>query len=283
MAFTKEQLVEDLRRAGVNPGSLLHIKVSMRSVGAVDGGANTLLKAVLEVLGKEGTLVADAFVDSYPLPLSEKNQKKISTPTTPSYAGAFANAMIRHQQMERSLHPIQRFVAIGARAQELMMAHTSEASGYWVMEELARKGAFNLNIGEQVVGVGTTHVAVEKTGLKKRIVPRGRNYVTNTGEIKLFKVNWNGGCAKGFVKFVPLYEEAGLIKHGKVGNARTLLTKMSETLSLEQMVLKNNPAFFFCDDPTCKDCRLRWEHSTGNWLSVKYYSALTLLKQKTGL
>jgi aminoglycoside N3'-acetyltransferase len=282
MAFTKEQLMEDLRTAGVMPGSLLHIKVSMRSVGHVDGGADTLLNAVLDVLGPEGTLVADAFVDSYPLPLSKENQQKVSTLTTPSYAGVFANAMIRHPQMKRSRHPIQRFVAIGARAKELMTAHTPDKNGYRVMEELARLGAFNLNIGARVVGVGTTHVAVEKTGLKKRIVPRGRNYLDDNGEIRLFNVNWNGGCAKGFVKFVPLYEKAGLIKHGKVGNAGTLLTKMAETLKLEQMVLQNDPAFFFCDDRTCKDCRLRWEHSTGNWLSVKFFSALTILKQKTG-
>ena len=88
MAFTKEQLVHDLHLAGVMPGGLLHIKVSMRSVGTIEGGADTLLEAVLEVLGPEGTLVADAFVNSYPLPLSKENRKKVSTPATPSYAGA---------------------------------------------------------------------------------------------------------------------------------------------------------------------------------------------------
>ena len=190
--------------------------------------------------------------------------------------------MIRHPHMERSSHPIQRFVAIGARAKELMAAHTPDKNGYWVMEELARLGAFNLNIGEKVVGVGTTHVAVEKTGLKKRIIPRGRNYLGHNGEVRLFNVNWNGGCAKGFVKFVPLYEQAALIRRGKVGNAATMLTKMEETLKLERQVLEKDPSFFFCDDPTCKDCRLRWAHSTGNWLLVKYYSAVAIIKQKTG-
>lgn len=280
MVYTKHQIVQDLLTSGVKQGILLHVKVSMRSIGSIKGGSNTLIEALLEAVGPEGTIISDGFIESYPLPLSIKNSRKISTRTSPSYAGAFANAMIKHPGMHRSRHPIQRFVAVGAKAQSLMESHTPDSEGYWIMEKLASMGAYNLNIGENIHGVGTTHVAIEKTGLKKRIPPRGVNYVDASGNITLFKVNWNGGCAKGFIKFVALYKNAGLIRFGKVGNSGTLLTKMEDTLNLELSVLKDNPAFFFCDDPTCKDCRLRWQHSTGCWLKVKFYSAVTIIRNK---
>ena len=261
------------------PGMLLHVKVSMRSIGKVEGGAETLLEALLDVVGSHGTIVADAFIESYPIPFSKRNRNNLSTIHSPSYAGAFVNTMIQHPQMHRSRHPIQRFVAIGARAKELMEAHTPHSNGYWVMEQLAALGAYNLNIGASVIGVGTTHVAVEKTGLKKKIVPRGVNYINENGKTAIFKVNWSGGCNKGFVKFVPLYQKEGLVVTGKVGNAQTFLTKMADTLNLEMAVLKNNPSFFFCDDPTCKHCRLCWEHSIGSWIKVKFYSALAIMKR----
>lgn len=277
--FSKQLLIHDLKNAGILPGMLLHVKVSMRALGQVEGGAETLLEALLDVVGDQGTIVADAFIESYPLPFAKCHRGNLSTIHSPSYAGAFVNAMIEHPQMHRSRHPIQRFVAIGAKAKSLMEAHTPQSNGYWVMEQLAALGAYNLNIGASVIGVGTTHVAVEKTGLKKKIVPRGVNYINENGESTIFKVNWSGGCNKGFVKFVPLYQKEGLIVTGKVGNAQTSLTKMQDTLNLEMAILKKNPAFFFCDNPTCKDCRLRWEHSTGSWLKVKWYSALAIMSR----
>jgi aminoglycoside N3'-acetyltransferase len=55
--LTKEDLVKDIRALGVKEGDLLHLKVSMKSIGDVEGGAKTLLDALLEVVGKEGTLI----------------------------------------------------------------------------------------------------------------------------------------------------------------------------------------------------------------------------------
>lgn len=279
--WKKEDLINHLQKAGIEKGNLLHLKVSMRSIGKIEGGAQTLLEALLDTVGSEGTLVIDSFIPSYPLPLNSEDREKISNEKSPSYAGALANVMINHPNAVRSKHPIQKFTAIGKLAHLLMDSHTPKSGGYDVLYKMAKMNALNLSVGRNTLGVGTTHVAIEKSGLVKKESHRGVNYLTESGKTELFKVNWNGGCGRGFPKFIPLYEKAGFLKWVKIGHAEAALTNMNGTLEVEMQKLKEQPDFFFCDDPTCKDCRLNWEHSTGNYLKVKYYSFLKIVKEKT--
>lgn len=275
-------LVEDLSNLGVRKGDLLNLKVSLKSIGWIQGGAKTLIDAILDVIGKEGTIVSDAFVQSYPLPLSKKHSTIISNERSPSYAGMLANAMIEYPGMFRSSHPIQKFVAIGRLADDLMSNHTPDSSAYDVLYNLTKMGGKNLKIGDDkvVVGVGTTHVAVALLGFKKkrRISPRGVNFIDEKGETRVFEVNWSGGCGRGFNNFLEIYKERGaIISEGFVGNAKSKITDMQKTLEIEMEVLKTNPRFFLCSDPLCFDCRASWEFSGNSISSVLLKSARPLI------
>ena len=92
----RRQLFRDLRTLGVRTGDLLNVKASLRAIGPIEGGAATLIEALLEAVGSEGTIVADSFVNVYRLPLSSEDAEKIVDQSTPSYAGALANAIIAH-------------------------------------------------------------------------------------------------------------------------------------------------------------------------------------------
>jgi aminoglycoside 3-N-acetyltransferase len=266
--ITKEDLIQDIKNLGVKPGDILHLKVSMRSVGKVEGGPKALLDALLEAVGKEGTLVSDAFINACPLPLNEEQKKCIADQHTPSYAGAFANAMIQHPHMKRSKHPIQKYAAIGKHAEQLCNKHTPESGGYDLLHEMAKQGAKNLTIGKKVAGVGTTHVAIDLLGFRRKQMNKGVLYKDENGNTKLAKVNWNGGCAAGFPKFIPHYRQSGgVIGEGPVGQATGLLTSMKRTLEIEMDILRENPRFFFCDDKACYSCQMTWEHSPKNPLS----------------
>ncbi|MCB2221975.1 MAG: AAC(3) family N-acetyltransferase [Bacteroidetes bacterium] len=264
----KDSLVRDLKAIGLQQGDLLHLKVSMRSVGKLEGGADELLDAILETVGEEGTIVSDAFINVFPLPLSEEHQQIIADDKTLSYAGAFANAMIKHPKMERSKHPIQKFAAIGKQALNLCENHTPESGGYDLLDAMAQMDAKNLTIGGDVVGVGTTHVAIDHLNFKRKEMNTGALYRDQDGEVKLAKTNWNGGCGRGFPKFYPLYrEKGGMLAEGKIGNADSVLTSMKKTLAIEIAKLQQEPRFFFCDDPACYSCQISWEHSPKNYLS----------------
>ena len=267
-----EQLKNDLINIGVKSGDILHLKVSIRAIGKIEGGAEAFVNILLDVVGEEGTIVSDAFIIGYPLPFSAEDAKKISDDNTPSYAGAFANAMVKHPLSYRSKHPIQKFVAIGKHAKELTENHTEKSNGYDLIKDMIKLGGKNLTIGKTVVGVGTTHIAIEEKGFKRAPINKGINFIDENGKLKLFKINWNGGCGNGFPKFIPLYyEKNGVIADGKIGNANGLLTSLKKTLQIEIDKLDEDPKFFFCDDPSCYSCQISWEHSPKNYLRFYYH------------
>lgn len=275
----EDRLVNDFKNLGVRRGDLLNIKISLKSIGFVTGGANKVIEALLKAVGPEGTIVVDTFVKVYPLPLSKKNAEKISDRFTPSYAGAVANAMIKHPKAVCSIHPVQRFTAIGALAEELMSKHNPESYAFDVLRVMAEMGGRNLKIGTdmKVVGVGTTHVAIGLLKFHQKRPRAGVNYRNEKGEIVTFERNWSGGCAVGFNNFIQLYQAAGaILSEGKVGHAESKITDMKKTLEVELEKLSKYPTFFFCDDPACASCRLSWDFSTGSKLSVKFY----ILKKK---
>lgn len=274
----KNSLMQDIKQLGVQAGDILHLKVSMRSIGNIKGGAATLLNVLLDIVGKEGTLVSDAFIDVFPLPLNKQQESIIADDNTKSYAGAFANEMIKHTDMRRSKHPVQKYVAIGKLAENLCYNHIPESGAYDLLNEMAKMGAKNLTIGTKVLGVGTTHVAIDLLGFKRKLINKGVNYRTTNDKVKLAKVNWNGGCAKGFSKFIPYYRNnEGVLGEANIGNAIGLLTSMKKTLQIEMGILKEHPDFFFCDDKSCYSCQMTWEHSPKkimrfyfNWLKRNY-------------
>ena len=61
MAAGKTSLTADLQRLGVNAGDLVMVHSSLRSLGMVDKGAQTVVDAFLDALGPSGTLVGPSF------------------------------------------------------------------------------------------------------------------------------------------------------------------------------------------------------------------------------
>ena len=59
--LTFEQLVEGFRDLGVEEGETLLVHSSYKSLGEVDGGPQTVVRALEAALGPEGTLIMPTF------------------------------------------------------------------------------------------------------------------------------------------------------------------------------------------------------------------------------
>lgn len=280
--ITKKQIIEDLEKINVKKGDLLNIKASVKSIGHVEGGPKTVIQALLDAVGPKGTIVSDSFINVYPLPFSKEHAKIISSRFTPSYAGAIANCMINHPNSFRSTHPVQRYAAIGALAQDLCKNHTPASGPYDLLEEMTNMGGKNLKIGpdSMVPGVGTTHIVIEKLGLKRAVKPSGIMYIDNQGKQKLFRVDWSGGCGFGFNTLLPWYQEAkAVLGESTIGLAPCRLTLMKTTYDKELELLKKDPRVILCDNPLCAKCRLSWPFSDKKYLTYYYHKIINYLKR----
>lgn len=269
---TKADLIKDIKRAGIEAGDILNLKISLKSIGWVEGGAEAVISAFLDVVGAEGTIVTDSFVPVKSLKHLEKNDY-ITDDKTSSYAGAIANTMINHPGVRRSKHPIQKFAIIGKLADDFADNHTAESYAYDVLRRMAELKAKNIRLGdpERVVGVGTTHVAIGMLGLQQKRLKHGVHYLDKQKNKHLFLIDWAGGCVEGFNKLLPEYKKIGAFLYtGKVRSADIIVSDMAKTLEWEINEGKKNPDFFFCNDPACIDCRLAWKFSKGNLIKVMW-------------
>jgi aminoglycoside 3-N-acetyltransferase len=148
-AVTGGRLREDLRRLGVRPGSTLMVHTRMSALGWVIGGSGTVVRALLDVLGPDGTLVAYAswaehvyHAEDWP---PEHREAYLRDPPVfdvatgevdPEY-GRIPERVRTWPGAVRSAHPEASVVAVGARAQWICSPHPDD-DGYGAASPFAR-------------------------------------------------------------------------------------------------------------------------------------------------
>lgn len=139
--LSSQDIADDLRALGVSAGQTLLVSASLRSIGWVDGGAGSVVGALLDVLAPDGTLVVptgtadnsdtsrthlDRIAGLTPEQVEEfrASMPAFDRDTTPSTGmGRIAEAVRTHPDAIRSDHPQTSFAALGPMAAELMRGH----------------------------------------------------------------------------------------------------------------------------------------------------------------
>jgi len=122
---TREGLVRDLRGLGVEPGDILFIHSSFKSLGTVEGGAGTVVGALEDVLGPEGLVL----MPSFNLVGHEKRTETWDIETTPSTVGWLTEFFRRMPGTYRSDHYSHSVAARGRNARSFVADHLRQ-EGY---------------------------------------------------------------------------------------------------------------------------------------------------------
>jgi aminoglycoside 3-N-acetyltransferase len=199
---TRTSLVRDLRHLGVRPGATILLHSSLRSLGWVCGGAPTVVRALLEVLGPDGTLVAPAFTPENrdPSRWSHAPVPERWWPIVRDELPAFESAVTPCREMGliaetvrtwpgavRSAHPQTSFAAVGARAPSLTARHpiTSELGEESPLAAIEAVDGQSLLLGVGFDRCTAFHLAEYRLpGLGRRtnrcvtMTPAGRRWIT---------------------------------------------------------------------------------------------------------
>ena len=109
-----EIIKNDLLALGIKAGDVLMVHSSLKSMGQVEGGAETVIAALREVLGKEGTLMLPAL--SYATSCEDLYFSNLSTP---SCVGLITETFRKTEGVRRTNHPTHSVCVIGKYRDEM--------------------------------------------------------------------------------------------------------------------------------------------------------------------
>jgi len=253
LEVTKDHIVGDLRKIGINKGDHLAVTLSFKSIGFVKGGPSAFIDALLETVGPDGTIMMNTFTLAFPL--SEIRSDYIFDPkSTVSYTGLVPETLRKRKDSLRSQHPTNSVAAIGKLAKHLTEGHDENSSPFMPYSKLAQIGGKYLCIGIGNRLVGIRHEAQYRAGLF--VVPFliGTKYRNKKGEIKFF-FGKGVPCIEKLPDMVPTLEKMGIIKRGKIGMASSILAYAGELIDAMAEMLKKNPTLNLCDNILCLQCR----------------------------
>lgn len=132
---TRTQLATDLTKLGVRPGAVLMVHTQMSALGWVVGGSGTVVQALLDALGPDGTLMAYAGWDhdSFDIETWPANRRAAYEADPPAFDPATSEATRDNGRLperirtwpgaHRSRQPEASMVAVGARADWVVGDH----------------------------------------------------------------------------------------------------------------------------------------------------------------
>lgn len=265
MAST-QSLVTDLQKLGLRSGMTLLVLSMWPS--SVSSSPQTLLDALLDVLGPTGTLMVPTFTYTSvdpppPAPMlaeaaTQRSPASVfrirSTPADIQLVGPLPELVRNRPKAKRSHHPVFSFSAIGPNAallthaapfhfpfgSESPLAHLHRLNGELLLLNTDQRSNLLIHLAE---------VWAE--------VP----YLVSTLRVKVGRERWRTmhgkpGCSEGFVKIEPLLRQARLIRYGEIGSLPAQRMNVRAVVSMAVALLKGAPDALLCDSPTCAFCQL---------------------------
>jgi len=121
VTVTSAEIAAALRRLGLEEGDVVLVHSSLSSLGHVEGGAEAVIEALLQVVGPSGTVVVPTLTGS---PSDgPDNPPTFDVRATPCWTGCIPETFRRRPDAVRSLHPTHSVAAIGRKAAWLAAGH----------------------------------------------------------------------------------------------------------------------------------------------------------------
>lgn len=242
--MTEEILKKDFGNF-LSAGMKIVVHSSLSSLGYVDGGAPTVIKALMDTITYSGLIMMPTFT---------YGREPYDPYSTVAQTGKIPESFRLMQGVSRSMHPTHSFCAWGKDAQAILSGHevVEPFKRGTPLEKFSRQGGYVLLIGVTQTANSLIHVAQELAGLPYLDRPK-TVLVKESGELKEV-VARRAGCSLGFDKISPFLEKEKLIQEYKVAEAKVFFINAEEVLNKAIEVLRDNPYTLVCDNQDCFAC-----------------------------
>ncbi len=255
-------LARALARAGL-AGQRAVVHSSLRSLGQVAGGADTVaraLRSTLETLLVPTCCWGEGSAECRPPEgeLWERNGSKpedeprhVPVPFDPAATlpvramGAIPRAVLRLPGAQRGSHPLTSFAAVGADAARYVAEQTPNDPQF-SLKRLQDDDGLVVLIGVNLTRCTALHIAEERVGRR----PFVRWAMSQAGVAEPVRV---GGCSEGFERMWPTL--GAVFTVSRLGEAQLRTARLSALIARATELLAKEPGVTRCDTPDCARCR----------------------------
>ena len=256
---TGADIRDALRALGLS-GHCLCVHSSLRSFGWVEGGAQTVVDAILA----EGcTLLVPTFTEFQVSPPPHLRPARngwnyaqetasgedagivyscAMTEVAEEDMGAISAAVARMPRRVRGNHPLCSFAAVGPRAEELIRGQ-APLDVNAPLRVLAEIGGFVALMGVGLEAMTLLHLAEQWAG--RTLFRRWAN-----GPVGQVVEVETGGCSDGFPNLEGLLSP--LMREAQVGNSRWWVFSALDTLEAASEAIRRDPAITHCGESPCR-------------------------------
>lgn len=227
---------------------------SMKAVGEVDGGADTVLDALEESL-EEGLLV----LPQHTFDVVDADNPKFYVDETRPHVGILTERFYERPNMVRSHHPTHSVGAIGADAEAFVEGHEKfdtpapEGSPYW---RLMDRQAKILLVGVDLIRNTYIHGIEEWVDVPERFKEGREDLVTvlpDGTEIPVPSLRHVPGISRHYWKVEELLADKGAITYGQLGDAKVLVCDAALLNDYITQMLEIDPTIFSDIEPLSEE------------------------------
>ena len=244
ISLTQADIEQGLCDLGIKRGDMLEVHSSLSSLGYVEGGADTVVKALMNVVGQEGALVLPAFKISGGMPPTAEDRAmgiavkiKILGDDEKNGMGIIP-ATFRKMPDVLTGTGFKRVAAWGKDAD-------IHVHGY---RHLIDNGGRALMIGVDITTMSSMHYVEDSLPayIQQKCAPSPEALAKYPADGWIVK-SWNLGLVEPHPWRVIQQRayERGCVTDGTIGAAKCMLFRVKETIELYREAMMNEPEMLF--------------------------------------
>lgn len=258
--MTKNQIIDDLHKLGINKGDTIFVTIDILKVGYFNKSRETTLsdwvKIFKETVGENGCVVFASYTRGF-FRFSKKNISFHRFANT--YAGSLPSYIVADEEAIRSLHPTNSVIGYGKLLKSIFEHHNQDSLSYSVMGKLldvANSKFIMIGTIDKKNAPQAMHFVQEELGYTKfsPFKYMMQIYFEENGNKKLYTKKDFGGCsAGGYRLFAPLLIE-NAVKFSNVGKALSACMPAKKSYEIIKREILKNKRIIQCDNKNCIDC-----------------------------
>lgn len=244
--YTKDDLIDGLRNMGLNGTETILIHSSMKSLGEVDGGADTVLDVLIEFF-EDGLLL----LPTHTWKTINKDNPIYDPNNSPACVGILPNMFLKREGVIRSLHPTHSMAGIGKNAKEYLKGeefNNTPCTPGGAYDRLKDCGGKILLIGVGHERNTYIHSVEEVLNVPNRLAdePTKLTIVMSDGSLKEVYVrkHYNPNqphISEDFVKLNKAFLDCGASKEVKLADANCILCDAKRIFEVVRYVIAPDP------------------------------------------